>query len=145
MKTCDCKASCQYINTQRQRGRETEKEGEVHKEQHGLVCRLRSIICRELPTLSLCGRQSPCRHTVRHHLSGLALGLRRSFLCGPDWILWRISGIYGDKQTVYFPVCCCCCWKLNLVVPLLISALPAWILTRAGSVGRKATEGGYYE
>ena len=56
-------------------------------------------------------------------------------LCGRGWILWRISGIYGDKQTaaVYFHVCC---RKLNLVVLLLISALPAWILTRTGTVGR---------
>lgn len=45
-------------------------------------------------------------------------------LCGRDWILWWISRIYRDKQTatVYFHVRCC---KLNLVVLLLISTLPA--------------------
>lgn len=84
-------------------------------------------------------RQSPCQYSGQHHPSGLPWAPDR-VLCGWDWILWWISGIYGDKQTatVYFHACC---RKLNLVALLLISILPAWILTRTGGVGRKDTEG----
>lgn len=47
-------------------------------------------------------------------------------LCGWDWILWRISGIWEDKQTatVYFLVCCrtsICLYRSSSLLYLLES------------------------
>lgn len=72
----------------------TQREREIQREKHGSVCRL--WISRPiLPLLSLCGRQSPCQHSGRHHLSGLALGPRQSPLWSRlDFVVdqWDLRG-----------------------------------------------------
>lgn len=141
IKTDVSKASCQvYKNT----GRERKRQGERYCTVCGFVCVLwmLRVYFEVLPTLVLCARQSPCQFSGLHHLSGLALGHRQSPLwlrldfVADQWDLWG--------QTDCHCILPCMLPKLNLFVLLLISTLPAWILTRTGTAGREATEGGYF-
>lgn len=72
------------------------------------LCRLwlSRAVFQELAALSLCGRQSPCQYSGRHHLPGLAWGPKQS----PLWLRldfvvdqWDLQ---GQTDTVYFHVCC---------------------------------------
>lgn len=137
IKTDDSKASCQVY-----KHREGKKD--TRREMCGFVCVLwmLRVYFEVLPTLFLCARQSPCQFSGLHHLSGLALGHRQSPLwlrldfVADQWDLWG--------QTDCHCILPCMLPKLNLFVLLLISTLPAWILTRTGTAGREATEGGYF-
>lgn len=149
IKTHDSTASCRCLYTQRDRDGERGRERE----------RRFSIQALDVWSYIFSGNIStvPLWQTVTLPALRTAPPVRGSpwapdrALCGRDWILRRISGIYRDKQsaTVYFHVCGKKKQQKNSIW-LYSSSSPVYLLEswrgQGGTAGgEKATEAGCFK